>query len=233
MGNGIGDVEKESLVSIFPHEFQRILGEQVVRILTLRAAPVSVQEHLLPVPPEIHGIVAVRPALVQIAEPFIEPLFVGDPGCLRIANPPFSCNAGGISGLFQDFRHGHIVGFQRHPALGRAVIEHQLAPDPAHVSAYGGMSQVLTGHQDTPGGRTHRSPGITLGKPHSLLGQLVNMRGLNPFLPVTAQIMISQIIGHDENDVRLCDSISSGTAKNERECESRQAGAGCFEKCSS
>lgn len=56
-----------------------------------------------------------------------------------------------------------------------------------------------------------------LGELDALGGNLVYMGGLDPFLAVTPELGIPQVIGQDENDVWLVNSRAdwSGNAKQE------------------
>jgi hypothetical protein len=43
--------------------------------------------------------------------------------------------------------------------------------------------------------------GIVVGKFHALFGKLIDVRCLDDFLPITAQISVAQIIHHDIDNI--------------------------------
>jgi hypothetical protein len=70
----------------------------------------------------------------------------------------------------------------------------EIAPDSC-------MAGMLAGHQHTPGRGTYRASGVGLGKTQTVCGQLVDIRGFDLFLSVTSQVTVTQVIGHNENDI--------------------------------
>jgi hypothetical protein len=81
------------------------------------------------------------------------------------------------------------------------------------------MSAVQTRQQTGTRRRTHRSARITLREPQSLLGKTVYIWGFKLFLPIAAQIPISQIICQDKDDVRfLLSESNSRSSDAQRGC---------------
>jgi hypothetical protein len=71
------------------------------------------------------------------------------------------------------------------------------------------MSGVLSCHQHAAGRLADHAAGIRLGELHTVCSQLIDVRGFNFSLAVTADFRIPQIVCHDENDIRFL--LLSGT----------------------
>src|SRR5690348_13050854 len=65
------------------------------------------------------------------------------------------------------------------------------------------MAGVQPGHQHAPGRRADRVSGIELREAHALSRQAIDVWRLDSFLPVIADVAISEIVGEDEDDVGL------------------------------
>src|SRR5208283_5628219 len=125
-------------------------------------------------------------SLVQVADEFFETLFLRHTGSVLVAQAPFADEASVVAGLFEHLGHGQILGPQ---------CDGTVAP-------YPGMPGVQAGHQRATGGCAHRAAGIEAGKTDAFSRELVEVRSLDPGLPVTTQIAITKIIRQDENNVR-------------------------------
>jgi len=66
-----------------------------------------------------------------------------------------------------------------------------------------GVPGMFARHEDTAARRTDCLPRIVLGKLDAFFGDLVDMRSFDPFLPIATELSISQIIGENENNIRL------------------------------
>jgi hypothetical protein len=69
---------------------------------------------------------------------------------------------------------------------------------------------VLAGDQAAPGGGTLARTGVGLGEPHPLAIQPVEVRRFDVLLPIASQVVVAEIIGEDEEDVRSALFSSSG-----------------------
>jgi hypothetical protein len=65
------------------------------------------------------------------------------------------------------------------------------------------LTGVQTGHQRATRWCANRGAGVSLREAHPLCRQSIDVRRLNQPLSETAEIPVAQIIGKDENDVRL------------------------------
>ena len=64
------------------------------------------------------------------------------------------------------------------------------------------MAGVIPGHERRAGGGTDGTAGVGLGEADAFGGEAVEVRSFDPFLAVTAEIAVAEVVGHDENDVR-------------------------------
>ena len=63
------------------------------------------------------------------------------------------------------------------------------------------VTHVLPGHEDASGWGAYRASGVKPGELHSFFGHLVETRGLDQFLSEASEIPVTEIIGHDEDQV--------------------------------
>ncbi len=76
-----------------------------------------------------------------------------------------------------------------------------------HIIADRGMAEMLAGQQRAAAGRADRATAIEVREPHSFGRHAVKVRRLDLPLPVATQIAITEIVGEDQNDVRIASGI--------------------------
>ena len=167
--------------------------DQILRILFLFRSGIAFEHHFCLVMPQVIGVVIMRQALTIISVELIKPLFVRVSGTAGRTQPPFTKSTCDISRLLQHFRHRISIFRKRFLTLRFSFF---ISPDI-------GMSRMQTSHQRRTRGGTHRTPGVMLGKQHSVSRQFVDIGCLNIFLPVTTHISVTEIISKNINDVRL------------------------------
>ncbi len=110
---------------------------------------------------------------------------------------PFADKAGGIACIPGDGAERHIVrsdrilleGIPDTPRLGRPVI-------------------VITGHESIPARRAQRRRGMRIGKPHTFIGQRIQVRSgrqrlrTRAFHMLSANIAETHVIRNNHHDVR-------------------------------
>lgn len=151
-----------------------------------------------------------RAALIDVAEPLIPALIGGIAGGIRLAESPLAGHASCVAGLLQNRGHGLVFGAQRDAVLAAAQ-----PGDPARhaeIPPNARMPGVQSSHQNAAGRGANRRSGVDLGEAQSLLGQAVDIRGLDDFLPVAPGVAVTHVVGHDEDDVRLGVSGVQGSA---------------------
>jgi hypothetical protein len=99
--NGVGQVQEERGPLAAFNEIDGARGQQIVRILTLHAV-VFGNIKLALVFPQMVGIKGVGVALIEIAEPFVEALEVGNAGSAGAAESPLAEDAGAVTGALED-----------------------------------------------------------------------------------------------------------------------------------
>jgi len=104
-----------------------------------------------------------------------------------VAQSPFAKHAGCVTGLLEHFGYGYILGQER---------------GSASVGTYGCMAGVHAGHQYAPGRGTYAVSGVDLRKTRTFRRHLIQMGRTDSLLPVASKMAVSQIVRHDENDVR-------------------------------
>ena len=218
-------VEKEGLILVVAGEFQRGIGDEIGRVfialealvgLRLRRVFVRAQRVVrgegrvvevdgFVVVPKVGGIEIVSHALAVVAEPAVKALLqLGSSGG-GSTEAPLPEAAGGVAGGFEDLRQrdggvrdgelSFVFRFAHHlDALG--VIRLPVVADE-------GVAGVLAGHQHAAGRCADRIAAVVLGELHALGCQSVHVRRLDDLLAVAAEIPGTQVIGQDEDDVRL------------------------------
>ena len=220
-----GPVEKEGLVLVVAREFQRGIGDEIRRVLIALEALVGlrfrrvlvrtqrvvrgegrvVESDRLVVVPEVGGIKIVRHALAVVAEPAVKALLQLRPAGGRAAEAPFAEAARRITGGLEDFSQcDRRVGNRILPLVLRLAESRQpLRIVCLPVVADEGVAGVLAGHQHAARRGADRISAVVLGELHALRSQAVHIRRLDDLLPVAAEIPRTEVIGQDEDDVRL------------------------------
>ncbi len=104
-----------------------------------------------------------------------------------ITKVPLPKDAGGITGILQDFRDGrclecHTISFENR--MGDTILERSAAGDQRGTAGRAGGA------------------GVKVGKACGLGVQFVQIWSLQEGVPVTAEIPISLVVRHDQNNVR-------------------------------
>ncbi|MDX2151639.1 MAG: hypothetical protein SFV54_12955 [Bryobacteraceae bacterium] len=73
----------------------------------------------------------------------------------------------------------------------------------AGIASDAGVACVEAGHQAAAGRRADGAAGVGLGEAHAFGGHAVEVRGLNVSLAVAADVSPGEVIGEDEDDIRL------------------------------
>ena len=109
----------------------------------------------------------------------------------RPAQVPFANGGSGITVVGKDFGDGDFLGRQSR-ALGREK----------HIGNTG--ANGIPSRQD---GRSRRAAerrgGVEIGKPHSLGGHLVDVRGAVLRRTVDAEVAVAKVVGKDDDEIRL------------------------------
>lgn len=105
-----------------------------------------------------------------------------------ITQMPFTKNAGGVTGRFEDLCNGG--GFERHPI----TLENRMC----HPIFKGCPPRHQSGPSGCAGGT-----GMEVGKPSALSVKLIEMGSFEKRMPMTTQVAIALIIGLDQDDVRF------------------------------
>ena len=124
---------------------------------------------------------------VAMDDGFLEPP-VNGAMWIEIAQMPFAEDAGAIP----------IGG--KHVGYGGRFAGYQTARN--SVGAEPHMPTMSSCQQSRPGGSAHRGD-VKIGQPDTFGMQLVQVRCLEPGVPMTAQIPVTLVIRHDQNDVGL------------------------------
>ena len=162
-------------------------------LLADRAAGVAVERDLLRVSPEEGGIVIVGMTLAVVAEEVIEALFLRVAGRVVHAEAPLADHAGDVTEVAQKAGDGDGPFRDRQLAVGFRLA----------VVADVGVSRMQPGHEDAARRSADGIAGVMLGEAQPLRRHLVEARRANFLLPVAAELGVTEIVGHDEDDVRL------------------------------
>ncbi len=201
--DGVGQVEQEGAGFVLADEVEGEVGEEVVRVLAVAAVCVGGKREFGLVLPEVRWVVGVGFCLVEVAEPLVEALPVGHAGGAGFAQAPFAGDSGCVAGFFEDFGYSEIFGFE-----GQASFRADAASS-GLVAADAGVAGVQAGHEDAAGRGADRGAGVALGEAAAFGGEFVYVRSLDMFLAVTAEIAVSEVIGHDENNVGFAGASSA------------------------
>jgi hypothetical protein len=115
---------------------------------------------------------------------------------------PLSDVTGGIVCLLHTLSHGNNVEWKRHRGLW---IDYPLEGPPVtgDVSGYPDTGLILSALHGATGWGTDSSGGIEVGKAHPVLGQLIDVGGIDEIVSVAANVSPSQIVDEDKHDVGL------------------------------
>ena len=126
--------------------------------------------------------------LVQVAVVVVKSLVAGLSRGPFLPESPLPDQGGLVAGRLQHLRDCNIL-----------VLQLILL-----VAADTRIALVQPCHQGAARGRTDGAASIMIGKPHSLRGHPVQLRGLDLRLAIASQVAIPKVVRKDVNDVRLC-----------------------------
>ena len=149
---------------------------------------------LLVVSPEEPGIEEVGMDLVQVSIEFVEALFVRNARGAVVSQAPFAENTCGVAGLLEHFGDRDVLRQYRRAA----------AVDP-HRS----VARVPSCHEHAPRWCTNTVACIDLCELRSLGSHPIQIRCADFLLAVAAEMAVTQIISHDEDNVRLVRGCST------------------------
>ena len=207
-------VEEKRLVPVFAEERQRLFVDAIRRVVlslenvvaarvgrvgvlgqrcVARHRRVVVQRDALEVAPEIIRIIAVRVALAVVAEKPVEALV--DRVALRAgkAESPFAERAGAVAVAAQQLG-------DRLLRLGDGPLAFRFH---FAVVADEGVPGMFAGDEHAARRRADGVAAVVAREAHALRGQAVEVGRLDFFLPVAAQLRVAQVVGENEDNVRL------------------------------
>ena len=203
--NNHAPIQKERSLLVLAHKPKRIIRKKVVgKLLRLRRVARTTfanrrdniwqRDALLVAPQKIRKMV-MRVMLVEVAEKVSKALFARQPALrlAHIAKAPLTNQRGFISRLFQNRRHRDIALLER---LGSRIRLSRISTNPC-------MSMMLARHQDASRRGTNSGSGVVLREAHAFTGHAIEIRCLDHFLSVATELRITEIIGHDPNQIRL------------------------------
>ena len=114
-----------------------------------------------------------------------------------VTHMPLAENPRHIAALFEHLGECHFL--QRHSRMAMFGGGHD-ALDTASLL-------VASRQQRRPRRAAHRSVGMVVRKPHAAPGKGVDVRRLDYFAAVTADVPVPQIIGHNQNEIRPIRSL--------------------------
>ena len=162
-----------------------------------------------------------RLILAYITIIFINASLVGSRNGTFVTSCPFTEHTGSISVILHNFRQdnmGRIIRMLAYSAefFVHSHLNHRHIAPIFLVTTYFGMSCMLTGHERCSGRRTYRTSGIGLRKSHPLTSHTVKVRCVDILLAIASQVVISQIIAHDINDIRFLCFLMTTTSTQQR-----------------
>jgi len=114
-------------------------------------------------------------------------MLLGNPRRISATAAPFSKTTGGIPFFLEHGSDGHLAGSQRRSAI---------------IGSHRGVPGMLSGHEITAQGGADRSTRQRRGETNALPGELIDVRCLDVGVSHVTQLIISQFIRHDIDDVR-------------------------------
>src|SRR5258708_38958798 len=127
--------------------------------------------------------------LAEVSEEIVEAAQVRHAAGRDAAQPPLPIHRRFVAGAFQKLRKCEFAGLQ--------------AEFRSSVAANGGVPGVAAGHERAARGRAYRGSCVSLRKANSLTCQRVDVRSPDALLAVATQVAVTQIVGEDEQNVRM------------------------------
>lgn len=154
--------------------------------------------------PEKWRIETVGLALVEVTEELIESLSIRDRFRLSTQpKSPFAEKSRAVARFLEDLGYGDIVLVQ---SFAVALVG---------ITAHARVTRMKPLHETRSRRRADRVSGVGIAEAHSFARDPIDVRSLNLFLTVTTQITPTQVIGQDEDDVRLM--VGLGNADTEEQ----------------
>src|SRR5579883_327977 len=198
-------IEEKRLCLVTFDESKCFRLEQILRVLLAGFAVVVFQFNALVVAVDVSRVVTVRVSLAVVAEEQIEAVLERAAGTVPHPQAPLSHRPRCVAFRFEQLRERHVLG-----ADGVLPLWLHLT-----IVANRCVAGMFAGHEGTPRWRTHRTARIEMSEFRSAGGEFIDVWCLDLLLAVTAEFEAAEIVGHDEDDVRL---VLFGT-RGEREAD--------------
>ena len=214
-------IEKEErLVLLRAHPALDVLLDEFLRVSLADAlAGVAREFEPLVVAVEIGREVAVGVALAVVAEEVVEAVLQRAAGGVEHAHAPFAHAGGGVAVILKDLGHRDGAGRQRELALGLDLA----------IGAHRAVAAVLADHERGAARGADGGAAIALGEARAFLGHAVEVRRLDEFLPVAADVALGEVVAQDEDDVRLARFGRGGEGGESQKEERGQLHGGWWE----
>ena len=111
------------------------------------------------------------------------------------AQMPLADGPGGVAAFLEQFGQRHFAVRQ----MPRRAIAQHAKLFVAHAAA----DRIPSGQQRRAAGRADFGRRVEIGEPHPLGRHAIQVRRADAGMPVAAQIAVAQVVGQDENDVRM------------------------------
>src|SRR4029079_19548563 len=182
MGDGVVQIEEERPPVRALDERGRFLREEIVHVVVI-----DVRLDPLRVAIEVVGELPVRVAMIEEAERVVEALLVRLSCRTRPPESPLADDRGAIARIVQRHRAREVLFAKRNLT----------------VAANPRVSRMEAGHQRRPRRRAHGAARVVLGEADPFARESIDPGRLDLRLPVRAQIAVAEIVGLDDEDVRL------------------------------
>jgi hypothetical protein len=122
----------------------------------------------------------------------VEAMDVGRPVLAAMTQVPFADQGGGVAESLERLGDGQFAERQA-AILGR--LDHLVRQVHPH--------RIAAGHQACAGGGAEVGAGVEVAEPRALGRHPVEVGGADDGPAVAAQVAVAQVVGHDDDDVRL------------------------------
>lgn len=111
------------------------------------------------------------------------------------AEMPLSYGSRSIAATLEKVGHGELLGLDNHCRIARS-----------HIGV-GTTPSIFAREQRVARWCTDRRHGMAVGEARTLLGQLVHVRRGHALSPVASKVAITEVVGHDKDDVGLVGAL--------------------------
>ena len=129
------------------------------------------------------------------------------------AEVPFADQSGGVAGVLQRLGQGHFGGGQAAGGDG--------AEDAELIVGHAGADGVASGHESGAARGADLGGGIELREAQAFGGHTIQIRRLDRRVAVAAEVAVAEVVGQDDDDVRLRGGVG---ADGERDEQGQQQG---------